>query len=147
MAIGDDDNEVKTRRSLRASSTTTTSNRESVASTMKQEPLSSSTPSEKRGKKRKSLTSNETPSSSKLPKYEFIPINLEAKSIVLPDDPKYIFDRQRLISVPPKEGCISVGDLIWAKMQGYPWWPCMITVDPCTGSHNRVSRSYFFAIK
>uniref|UniRef100_A0A671SP78 Histone-lysine N-methyltransferase NSD2-like n=1 Tax=Sinocyclocheilus anshuiensis TaxID=1608454 RepID=A0A671SP78_9TELE len=24
----------------------------------------------------------------------------------------------------------SVGDVIWAKVSGYPWWPCMITTDP-----------------
>lgn len=23
----------------------------------------------------------------------------------------------------------SVGDVIWAKVSGYPWWPCMITTD------------------
>ncbi|KAH9528291.1 Histone-lysine N-methyltransferase, H3 lysine-36 and H4 lysine-20 specific [Dermatophagoides farinae] len=134
------DNELITRRSLRAS-TTANSNNESMASTMKQE-ASSTTPSDKRGRKRKSLSSTDSPS-SKLPKYEFIPISLEAKTIVLNDNPKYIYDRQKLISVPPKDGCISVGDLIWAKMQGYPWWPCMVTVDPCTGSHNRVSRTTF----
>nr|SZF06518.1 histone-lysine N-methyltransferase NSD2 isoform X1 [Psoroptes ovis] len=100
----------------------------------------------KRGRKRKSIGSAETPSSSKLPKYEFTAISLEAKTIILPDNQKFVSDRQKLINVPPKEGCISVGDLIWAKMQGYPWWPCMVTVDPCTGSHNRVSRKFFFRI-
>lgn len=23
-----------------------------------------------------------------------------------------------------------IGDLIWAKMTGHPWWPCMVTEDP-----------------
>uniref|UniRef100_A0A4W4HAW3 PWWP domain-containing protein n=1 Tax=Electrophorus electricus TaxID=8005 RepID=A0A4W4HAW3_ELEEL len=24
----------------------------------------------------------------------------------------------------------SVGDVVWTKESGYPWWPCMITTDP-----------------
>ncbi|KAM9709068.1 histone-lysine N-methyltransferase NSD2 isoform 3-T3 [Menidia menidia] len=24
----------------------------------------------------------------------------------------------------------SVGDLVWTKVSGYPWWPCMVTTDP-----------------
>ncbi|XP_026164994.1 histone-lysine N-methyltransferase NSD2 isoform X2 [Mastacembelus armatus] len=24
----------------------------------------------------------------------------------------------------------SVGDLVWTKVSGYPWWPCMVTLDP-----------------
>lgn len=23
-----------------------------------------------------------------------------------------------------------VGDVVWTKASGYPWWPCMITTDP-----------------
>uniref|UniRef100_F7BG24 Histone-lysine N-methyltransferase NSD2 n=1 Tax=Ornithorhynchus anatinus TaxID=9258 RepID=F7BG24_ORNAN len=24
----------------------------------------------------------------------------------------------------------NVGDLVWSKVSGYPWWPCMISADP-----------------
>ncbi|XP_053243713.1 histone-lysine N-methyltransferase NSD2 [Podarcis raffonei] len=24
----------------------------------------------------------------------------------------------------------NVGDLVWSKVSGYPWWPCMISTDP-----------------
>lgn len=24
----------------------------------------------------------------------------------------------------------TVGDLVWSKVSGYPWWPCMISADP-----------------
>ncbi|KAM9677584.1 histone-lysine N-methyltransferase NSD2 isoform 3-T5 [Trichechus inunguis] len=24
----------------------------------------------------------------------------------------------------------SVGDLVWSKVSGYPWWPCMVSADP-----------------
>lgn len=29
----------------------------------------------------------------------------------------------------------SVGDLVWTKVSGYPWWPCMVTTDPKFNSH------------
>ncbi|XP_014850532.1 PREDICTED: histone-lysine N-methyltransferase NSD2 isoform X1 [Poecilia mexicana] len=28
-----------------------------------------------------------------------------------------------------------VGDLVWTKVSGYPWWPCMVTRDPELNSH------------
>ncbi|XP_026800594.2 histone-lysine N-methyltransferase NSD2 isoform X3 [Pangasianodon hypophthalmus] len=31
----------------------------------------------------------------------------------------------------------SVGDIVWAKVFGYPWWPCMITTDPEFNLHFR----------
>ena len=24
----------------------------------------------------------------------------------------------------------SVGDVVWTKVSGYPWWPCMVSTDP-----------------
>ncbi|XP_067335712.1 histone-lysine N-methyltransferase NSD2 isoform X1 [Channa argus] len=40
----------------------------------------------------------------------------------------------------PTEECLlpihfSAGDLVWAKVPGYPWWPCMVTIDPEFSSH------------
>ncbi|XP_059209725.1 histone-lysine N-methyltransferase NSD2 isoform X2 [Centropristis striata] len=29
----------------------------------------------------------------------------------------------------------SVGDLVWTKVSGYPWWPCMVTTDPEFNNH------------
>lgn len=29
----------------------------------------------------------------------------------------------------------AVGDLVWTKVSGYPWWPCMVTIDPEFSSH------------
>uniref|UniRef100_A0A3P8PL12 Nuclear receptor binding SET domain protein 2 n=1 Tax=Astatotilapia calliptera TaxID=8154 RepID=A0A3P8PL12_ASTCA len=29
----------------------------------------------------------------------------------------------------------SVGDLVWTKVSGYPWWPCMVTTDPELNHH------------
>ncbi|KAG7510538.1 hypothetical protein JOB18_024376 [Solea senegalensis] len=29
----------------------------------------------------------------------------------------------------------SVGDVVWTKVSGYPWWPCMVTTDPEFNTH------------
>lgn len=31
----------------------------------------------------------------------------------------------------------SAGDIVWAKVSRYPWWPCMITTDPELNLHFR----------
>ena len=37
---------------------------------------------------------------------------------------------------PPKW---LVGDLLWAKVSGHPWWPCMVSYDPYTGLYTRIT--------
>ncbi|XP_069488236.1 histone-lysine N-methyltransferase NSD2 isoform X2 [Ambystoma mexicanum] len=32
----------------------------------------------------------------------------------------------------------SVGDLVWAKVSGYPWWPCMVSTDPVLNGHTKL---------
>ncbi|CAI9584692.1 unnamed protein product [Staurois parvus] len=32
----------------------------------------------------------------------------------------------------------SVGDLVWSKVSGYPWWPCIVTSDPVLHSHTKI---------
>ncbi|RXN00772.1 Histone-lysine N-methyltransferase NSD2 [Acipenser ruthenus] len=29
----------------------------------------------------------------------------------------------------------SVGDVVWTKVSGYPWWPCMVATDPNLNHH------------
>ncbi|XP_041668628.1 histone-lysine N-methyltransferase NSD2 [Cheilinus undulatus] len=36
---------------------------------------------------------------------------------------------------PPLHVRFSTGDLVWTKVSGYPWWPCMITTDPEVNNH------------
>ncbi|XP_007230968.2 histone-lysine N-methyltransferase NSD2 isoform X3 [Astyanax mexicanus] len=31
----------------------------------------------------------------------------------------------------------AVGDVVWTKVSGYPWWPCVVTTDPETNLHFR----------
>ncbi|XP_030046966.1 histone-lysine N-methyltransferase NSD2 [Microcaecilia unicolor] len=33
----------------------------------------------------------------------------------------------------------SVGDLVWSKVSGYPWWPCMVSSDPVLHSHSKLN--------
>lgn len=40
----------------------------------------------------------------------------------------------------------SVGDIIWTKVSGYPWWPCMITTDPELDVHCRSKGNFRFII-
>ncbi|XP_060044333.1 histone-lysine N-methyltransferase NSD2 isoform X3 [Erinaceus europaeus] len=32
----------------------------------------------------------------------------------------------------------GVGDLVWSKVSGYPWWPCMVSVDPLLHSYTKL---------
>jgi len=126
-ANGENDSNVNERASRRSSS----------AKVIQKE---TKTP-EKKGQKRKS-TSLETPANSKLPKFESMQVNLEAKTIYIREGDIYKYralDRSRLTLIPTKEGTFEVGDLIWAKMVGYPWWPCLVSIDPETGNYSKIT--------
>ena len=51
--------------------------------------------------------------------------------------------RYKLLEMVPSE-CdeFEVGDLVWVKTGKYPWWPCMITVDPTTGTYSQIHSSH-----
>ncbi|KAG5848175.1 hypothetical protein ANANG_G00095680, partial [Anguilla anguilla] len=36
---------------------------------------------------------------------------------------------------PQPQVRFAVGDLVWTKVSGYPWWPCMVTEDPALAKH------------
>ena len=37
----------------------------------------------------------------------------------------------------------DVGDVVWAKMEGHPWWPSMICKHPSTGKHIKKTGKFF----
>ncbi|XP_029350268.1 histone-lysine N-methyltransferase NSD2 [Echeneis naucrates] len=45
----------------------------------------------------------------------------------------------KVTEIPPEESPLlirfSVGDVVWTKVSGYPWWPCMVTTDPEISNH------------
>lgn len=88
------------------------------------------------GKKRKSTSA--TPAKSKIPKFDVVPVKLGTKTLAGAANFK---DRLTLTTIPPKdEGALfAVGDLIWAKMTGYPWWPCLVSIDPESGHYYKIS--------
>uniref|UniRef100_A0A3B5L027 PWWP domain-containing protein n=1 Tax=Xiphophorus couchianus TaxID=32473 RepID=A0A3B5L027_9TELE len=56
-----------------------------------------------------------------------------------PNKPKLILNRSSVIPIT-EEGPVPtrfcVGDLVWTKVSGYPWWPCMVTTDPELNTFN-----------
>lgn len=44
-----------------------------------------------------------------------------------------------LTTIPEQQGDYKVGDLIWAKLPGYPFWPCMVSIEPTTGIYSKIS--------
>ncbi|XP_031212655.1 DNA mismatch repair protein Msh6 [Mastomys coucha] len=40
-------------------------------------------------------------------------------------------------AMPPSSCDFSPGDLVWAKMEGYPWWPCLVYNHPFDGTFIR----------
>ncbi|XP_006152965.1 histone-lysine N-methyltransferase NSD2 isoform X4 [Tupaia chinensis] len=32
----------------------------------------------------------------------------------------------------------NVGDLVWSKVSGYPWWPCMVSADPLLHNYTKL---------
>ncbi|XP_069833394.1 histone-lysine N-methyltransferase NSD2 [Dendropsophus ebraccatus] len=86
----------------------------------------------KRGRKRKSIKfepveenkpTDETPE--------------ESSSAVSPQD-KSTSDLDSSDHQEPEGTKFSVGDLVWSKVSGYPWWPCMVTCDPVLHSHTKI---------
>ncbi|KAJ7988826.1 hypothetical protein DPEC_G00313220 [Dallia pectoralis] len=36
------------------------------------------------------------------------------------------------------QGAFSMGDVVWTKVSGYPWWPCIITTSPELHNHMKL---------
>ncbi|XP_061781091.1 histone-lysine N-methyltransferase NSD2 [Nerophis lumbriciformis] len=56
------------------------------------------------------------------------------------DEPAVIC--QSLADTPkvfPMQRRFSVGDVVWTKVSGYPWWPCIVTTDPEFNHHFKLN--------
>ncbi|XP_042244939.1 histone-lysine N-methyltransferase NSD2 isoform X1 [Thunnus maccoyii] len=42
---------------------------------------------------------------------------------------------EEITEVSPLLIRFSVGDVVWTKVSGYPWWPCIVTMDPELNNH------------
>lgn len=32
----------------------------------------------------------------------------------------------------------NIGDLVWSKVSGFPWWPCMVSADPVLHAYTKL---------
>ncbi|XP_075713129.1 histone-lysine N-methyltransferase NSD2 isoform X2 [Rhinoderma darwinii] len=85
----------------------------------------------KRGRKRKSIKfePNEDEPSDETPE--------KSSSAESPQD-KSASDLDTSHLQEHEETKFSVGNLVWSKVSGYPWWPCMVTSDPVLHSHTKI---------
>lgn len=98
------------------------------------------------GSAKKSLSTFAAQAKLKIPKYDPVDVELRPKTIKDPASINFK-DRSTLLTIPPKDegASFAVGDLIWAKMTGYPWWPCIVSIDPVTGTYFKVTGSSYKA--
>uniref|UniRef100_A0A8C5HVB7 Nuclear receptor binding SET domain protein 2 n=1 Tax=Gouania willdenowi TaxID=441366 RepID=A0A8C5HVB7_GOUWI len=60
------------------------------------------------------------------------------KSLLQPDFTLEVMKKEVIATLPMNR--FSVGDLVWTKVSGYPWWPCMVTTDPEVNNHVKQNR-------
>ncbi|XP_041368647.1 histone-lysine N-methyltransferase NSD2-like isoform X2 [Gigantopelta aegis] len=119
------------KKTERRKSSSAASDVEKDADKEKKESPTSIANREKRQIKRK-LPQDETEVAEKAPK--------EAKAAMIPKAavvkaPVSKVEKEK----PPKW---LVGDLLWAKVSGHPWWPCMVSYDPYTGLYTRITGGF-----
>lgn len=50
-------------------------------------------------------------------------------------------DSPSLDTAPPTETRWVVGDMLWARVSGHPWWPCIVSPDPFQQMYTKVITS------
>ncbi|XP_076875957.1 histone-lysine N-methyltransferase NSD3 isoform X3 [Brachyhypopomus gauderio] len=58
---------------------------------------------------------------------------------VEPQEPKEEKQFPSVITSTGSSGEYDIGDLVWAKVGTYPWWPCMVSSDPQLKVHTRIN--------
>lgn len=64
-----------------------------------------------------------------------------AKAVKGSSLPKGHYIKQPLPTTDEKPCEWLVGDLVWSKVSGHPWWPCMVAYDPNLGVYTRMKGS------
>lgn len=60
-----------------------------------------------------------------------------AKSQVKAGHAKLFGEKADTVKAREQSCMFSAGTLVWAKMEGHPWWPCMVVPQPLTGQQMR----------
>lgn len=57
---------------------------------------------------------------------------------------KSIASRDELTTINASKGddVFNIGDLVWVKIPGYPYWPGMVTMDPIEKIHTKIAGTY-----
>uniref|UniRef100_S4RA71 Nuclear receptor binding SET domain protein 2 n=1 Tax=Petromyzon marinus TaxID=7757 RepID=S4RA71_PETMA len=66
------------------------------------------------------------------------PVSHSVGACVLPARPVHPSTPPLPTTPPLSADLYSIGDVVWAKISGHPWWPCMVSCDPKLGIHMRV---------
>lgn len=84
-----------------------------------------------KGVNRKSSAGSLDSKLAKVPQYVPEKVTLETKSVIGGEE---YLSRSTLVIVPARQGSdYCVGDLVWARIQGFCFWPAIITIDPVSG--------------
>uniref|UniRef100_A0A4W3GW55 Histone-lysine N-methyltransferase NSD2 n=1 Tax=Callorhinchus milii TaxID=7868 RepID=A0A4W3GW55_CALMI len=69
-------------------------------------------------------------------------VALVSKTSNTPDADEKVKERDEETKEKDKEKDVpvkyNVGDMVWSKVSGYPWWACMISSDPLLNTHTKV---------
>lgn len=91
------------------------------------------------------IKTSDTPGVPKTPSVPMTPAKItqvpERKLVVFPTEDRIVCSRSQLLTIPPKIAEFGVGDIIWSKVTGYPFWPCMISIDPLRNIYTEKDKS------
>lgn len=52
---------------------------------------------------------------------------------------------KELLVIPEKTAEFAVGDLVWVKVMGFPFWPCLVTICPLKGVYTEKGNARLLA--
>lgn len=113
-----------------------------ILSRMQGKPESAKPPAEKTSKEKTSPKPSRSPhgTNSSIPIVLPVTSLPPARTVVFPCQDTIICSRKQLLTMVPKtppDNEFGVGDLVWVKVTGFPYWPCMVTLDPLLNLYSR----------